>query len=109
MFSSLSKRGDTKRFITGNDKFPVRHEFVPVNVNPDLHHTKLAGRKITGQKSSVVNGYRSLFPLVAHMNMRRDEDEAVSSVSSVFSKSSTVLKDSVFPLLTSCRAKRTRA
>jgi hypothetical protein len=71
MIFSLLKGRDTKRFITGNGELPVCHQFVPVNVNPDLHHPKLAKWKITGKKSSVVNGYRSLLSLVPHMNVRR--------------------------------------
>jgi len=65
------KRCDSKRFVAGNGEFPVCHQFVAMNVNPNLYHPKLAGWKIAGKQSSIVNGYGSLSPLVSHMNMRR--------------------------------------
>lgn len=68
---SLLKRRYAKRFVTGDCEFPVYYQFIPVNINPNLHHPQLAGRKITSKKSPVVNGYRSLFALVTHMNVRR--------------------------------------
>jgi len=71
MMFSLLKRCYAKWFVAGNCEFPVCHQFIPVNINPNLHHSQLAGRKIAGKKSPVVNGYRSLFALLTHMNVRR--------------------------------------
>jgi hypothetical protein len=62
MAFSLLKRSYTKRLITGNCKFPVRQQLIPVQINPDLYHTKLPGRKITGKKPAVVNGYGCFAP-----------------------------------------------
>lgn len=70
MVSSLLKRCNTKRLITSNGEFPVCHEFVPMNVNPDLHHPKLARWEVSSKNTAVVNCYRSLFPLVSHMDVR---------------------------------------
>jgi len=62
MLTSLLKRRDPKRFLTGNGEFPVCRQFLSVNVDPNLYHSKLARRKITGEYPSVVNGYGSLSP-----------------------------------------------
>jgi hypothetical protein len=57
MITSLLKRCDTERFVTGNGEFPVCRQFIPVNVGPDLYHPQLARWKITGKNTAVVNGY----------------------------------------------------
>jgi hypothetical protein len=71
MIPSLLKRGDTKWFIPVNSKFPVRHQLIPVNIDPNLHHPKLTSRKFSGKESAIFNRYRRFFPLVSYMNVWR--------------------------------------
>jgi hypothetical protein len=63
------KWSDTEWLIAVNGQFPVCHELISMDIDPDLHHPKLTRRKVTGKNATIVNCYRSLFPLVSHMNV----------------------------------------
>lgn len=64
MWFSIMQWRNAKRFLTGSSKFPVCHQFIPVDINPNLHHPKLPGRKVTGEESPVFNGYRRTLRLL---------------------------------------------